>query len=119
MKGTLHKTEQRWVVKYTVDYTWDASLPLHPEDFKDTLKNDVFTLFEGREVEFEIVEETYDDGSKCKYAKLINYESSTKQEISDEEIEKAAANLANPNADKTDNWIEGAKWYREKLKQRQ
>ena len=38
------------------------------------------------------------------------------QEISDEEIEKAAANLANPNADKTDNWIEGAKWYREQLK---
>jgi len=37
-------------------------------------------------------------------------------EISDEEIEKAAANLANPNADKTDNWIEGAKWYREQLK---
>jgi hypothetical protein len=40
-------------------------------------------------------------------------------EISDEEIEKAAANLANPNADKTDNWIEGVKWYREQLKQRQ
>jgi hypothetical protein len=38
------------------------------------------------------------------------------QEISDEEIEKAAANLANPNADKTDNWIEGSKWYREQLK---
>jgi hypothetical protein len=38
------------------------------------------------------------------------------QEISDEEIEKAAANLANPNADKTDNFIEGAKWYREQLK---
>jgi hypothetical protein len=42
-----------------------------------------------------------------------------KQEISDEEIEKGAANLANPNVDKTDNWIEGAKWYREQLKQRQ
>ena len=43
----------------------------------------------------------------------------SQQEISDEEIEIAAANLANPNADKTDNWIEGAKWYREQLKQRQ
>jgi hypothetical protein len=42
----------------------------------------------------------------------------SKQEISDEEIEIAAANLANPNADKTDNWIEGSKWYREQLKQR-
>jgi hypothetical protein len=43
----------------------------------------------------------------------------SQQEISDEEIEIAAANLANPNADKTDNWIEGAKWYREQLKQKQ
>jgi hypothetical protein len=40
------------------------------------------------------------------------------QEISDEEMKKAAANLANPNADKTDNFIEGAKWYREQLKQK-
>jgi hypothetical protein len=39
-------------------------------------------------------------------------------EISDEEIEKGAANLANPNVDKTDNWIEGAKWYKEQLKQK-
>ena len=38
------------------------------------------------------------------------------EKISDEEIEIAAANLANPNADKTDNWIEGARWYREQLK---
>jgi hypothetical protein len=44
------------------------------------------------------------------------YYRATPDEISDEEIEIAAANLANPNADKTDNWIEGSKWYREQLK---
>jgi hypothetical protein len=32
------------------------------------------------------------------------------------EIYKAAANLANPNTDKTNNFIEGAKWYKEQLK---
>jgi hypothetical protein len=30
-------------------------------------------------------------------------------------IEIAAANLADPNVDKTDNWIAGAKWMLEKL----
>ncbi len=32
----------------------------------------------------------------------------------EEEIIKAAANLANPNVCKTDNWIEGAKWQAER-----
>ena len=32
-----------------------------------------------------------------------------------EEIEEAAANLADPNLCKTDNWIAGAKWMLEKL----
>ena len=36
-------------------------------------------------------------------------------EISDEEMEKAAANLANPNADKTDNWKEGYLYAKEQL----
>ena len=31
------------------------------------------------------------------------------------EIEEAAANLADPNLCKTDNWIAGAKWMLEKL----
>ena len=30
-----------------------------------------------------------------------------------EEIEQAAANLADPNICKTDNWIDGAQWYAE------
>ena len=30
-------------------------------------------------------------------------------------IEKAAANLADPNLCKTDNWIEGAKWMQERM----
>ncbi len=37
-------------------------------------------------------------------------------EIPDEVIERAAANLTDPNKCKTENWIEGAKWYVEQLK---
>ena len=33
----------------------------------------------------------------------------------EDEIIKAAANLANPNVCKTDNWIEGAKWQAERM----
>ncbi len=47
--------------------------------------------------------------------KLLESEQSKNDEISDEEIEKAAANLANPNADKTDNWKEGYLYAKEQL----
>ena len=30
-------------------------------------------------------------------------------------IEKAAANLADPNVDKTENWIAGAKWMEQEM----
>ena len=33
----------------------------------------------------------------------------------DKEIEQAAANLANPNACKTANWVEGAKYMAERM----
>jgi len=32
-----------------------------------------------------------------------------------ETLEEAAANLANPNICKTDNWIAGAKWQQERM----
>ncbi len=34
----------------------------------------------------------------------------------EKEILEAAGNLANPNACKTENWIEGAKWMMERLR---
>jgi hypothetical protein len=37
------------------------------------------------------------------------------QEAKQETLEEAAANLADPNVDKTDNWIAGAKWMLENL----
>jgi hypothetical protein len=65
MKGTLMKTEQGWVVEYAKH----AELPLHPEfiEMMDTCFTSKFT----HEIEFEIVNETYDEGKECFYAKPI------------------------------------------------
>ncbi len=38
-----------------------------------------------------------------------------KKNMNDKEIEEAAANLADPNLCKTDNWIAGAKWMQEQM----
>jgi hypothetical protein len=43
--------------------------------------------------------------------KIIIPQEETKQET----LEEAAANLADPNVDKTDNWIAGAKWQQERM----
>jgi len=37
--------------------------------------------------------------------------------MSEEEIKEAAANLADPGLCKTDNWIAGARWMLEQLKE--
>ena len=73
MKGTLHKTEQEWVVKYPISSVHPTlqALPLHPDE--DELKmvmilNVPVCEFEGKEVEFEIV--IHKETSKH-YAKLI------------------------------------------------
>ena len=84
MKGTLHKTETGWVVRYDAmqdNYNypypiWDY-FSLHPDDVKSI--NDEYwsfirkSVFDGKEVEFEIVNETYEDGKGCTYAKIINH----------------------------------------------
>jgi hypothetical protein len=79
MKGTLHKTEQEWVVKYPISSVHPTlqALPLHPDE--DELKmvmilNVPVCEFEGKEVDFEI--KPYDGNSKISegwggYAKLI------------------------------------------------
>jgi hypothetical protein len=84
MKGILKHTTAGWYIWYQVmkDEITSGyeSLPLHPKYEKYYfLDNDA----DGGEVEFEIVKETYDDGSECKYAKLINHENSAKQDILD------------------------------------
>jgi len=72
MKGTLHKTEQGWVVRYTQGDIRDPlpELPLHPE-FQTILPLDL--ELEGKEVEFDwcVIVEHY-TGKGVQYAKLID-----------------------------------------------
>jgi len=160
MKGTLHKTEQGWVVTHS---TYDMILkswkvgkfPLHPEDVKQINRDAlVFDNIEARiaaypDVEFEIVEKIpescynnpFCNGDETciqcykKYAKLVDKlgnEDVPKLgycEISDEEIEKWAKEYTcqeykklifdYENYDTYSDFVNGAKKYREQLKQRQ
>jgi hypothetical protein len=144
MKGTLHKLSKGWTVWYNEDHiggnvSFVDDLPLHPDDIKMVESVDTSKLT--REVEFEIVDEfTHPElytnvgwGDGIKYAKLIQSKEQQKQliteimdldakdrlyEITDEEIEKAARDLKDGWTYKPIFFAEGAKWYREQLKQR-
>jgi hypothetical protein len=81
MKGILSKTENGWVVNYHFSVNnndWET-LPLHPEfiEMMDTCFTSKFT----RDVDFEIVTETYEDGKGCTYAKLIHHSVDTTKMI--------------------------------------
>ncbi len=84
MKGFLHKTEQGWVVKHSrlnddgesIGFGYYEQLPLHPDEplllHKQSRNN---KIWEGKEVEFEIVDFTYyvnNTPFSFKCAKLIN-----------------------------------------------
>lgn len=61
----------------------------------------------------------HDDGYLCEHRRKYIIDLFKKQEISDEEIEKAAQELKDGWTYKPIFFIEGAKWYREQSKQRQ
>jgi len=143
MKGALHKAETGWQVLHaTYDTTlkhWNTvKYPLHPDDVKQIEEDSkVFDNIEARiaaypVVVFEIIEvvseKVGDNMWVNTYAKLINIDKLGNDEISDEEIEKAAIEYADKMYDKKvldDEWevvkydfMEACKWYREQLKQR-
>ena len=75
MKGTLHKTEQGWVVRYNQEDPRDPlpELPLHPE-YQTILPLDLD--LEGNEVEFDwCVIVDHDTGKGKEYAKLFDKKS--------------------------------------------
>jgi hypothetical protein len=57
------------------------------------------------------IEPTVDEEGNKHYA----FKATLKQTPVEETLEKAAANLADPNSCKTDNWIAGAKWSAKQL----
>jgi hypothetical protein len=68
MKGVFLKLEQGWVIEYIDNQLQRNFISLHPSDHITNKTQRV----DGKEVEFDIVKETYDDGSERRYAKLIN-----------------------------------------------
>ena len=127
MKGTITKLDNQWMVRYDTfqnDHSYPLPaynfLPLHPE-YQTILPLNLD--LEGGEVEFKAVEEP----QYKIYAKLIQ----PKEKISDEEIDnnivKEYENVGDeklfPNFTDKDIWMDGfydgAKWYREQLKQKQ
>ena len=134
MKGTLHKTDEGWIVRYNQEDPRDPlpELPLHPE-YQTILPLDLD--LEGKEVEFDwCVIVDHDTGKGREYAKLIQprekiSDGRTKlhwktslvihtPEISDEEIEKYANELYYGTNFKQV-CISACKWYREQIKSRQ
>ena len=69
MKGTLHKTEHGWAVRYS-DMKFMPLLPLHYDSLG---KRDFGVFIEGKVVDFELVKEYIDDNTNQvqSYAKLI------------------------------------------------
>ncbi len=90
MKGILHKSEGKWMVKYTTYKTIPGIkgvmgshsrmpesnyIPIHPDHILYVKDGDEFET-----IDFEITEVLTTDGTRMmKYAKLINEEKSTKR----------------------------------------
>ncbi len=103
------------IILYTKDleYAYKKANEKHRDEITDAWNEKAYEDVDSFVIDNRSAEEYY----KEKFEKQNNIFNTNKNvEISNEEIYKAAANLANPNTDKTDNFIEGAKWYKEQLK---
>jgi hypothetical protein len=98
MKGTLHKTEQGWMVSRCVGdgvaEVWEETIPLHPDNV-DQINRDaqIFDNIEARiaaspEVEFEIVIDA-NINMVTQYAKLITQVPDVRKMVEDD-VEKLA-----------------------------
>ena len=143
MKGKLYRKTEGWMVFYVeknsayTSTSYQKSLPLHPDNSTVILYEKHPLDWDGKEVDFEIVNESWDGYRGCAYAKLIRpsvdklgnedvpklgYDAQLpQQEISDEEIEKAARDFDNAviYGSPLLYFEQGAKWYREQLKLKQ
>ncbi len=140
MRGILFKKDDRWVVTEIIYELGDeigtrSSIPVHPEHNEDLLKS-----LDGEDVEFKIV--NYHGSGLIlegwnRYAKVLGmYQQEPlftdeeiaefkaeikevmKKSVSDEDIEKMADEMQSliKSSNRTDAFILGAKWMRDKLK---
>ena len=126
MKGILQKTNRgEWTVTHSPKDI-EIVLPLHPDNVRFFENEYVYygaVGFKPTEIDFDIVNEEFDNGKGGVYAKFnsfnifsgievkpTTYKIEVK-EISDEEIEREAKLHSNYYE-----FTAGAKWYREQLK---
>lgn len=106
MKGTLKNKEGKWFVEYDEKQNYKKinvnaifQLPLHPDDiFADDLE---VNNMDGKEVEFEIVNDYEEPKGDIQYAKLI-----TKQGSFDEEGYAITRGFKSPKQEESSNWDE-------------
>jgi len=125
MKGILQKTTQGWVVKHSTDNI-EITTTLHPDNVRWLENEYVYYKDMGDsplDVDFELVTEEYDNGKGCVYAKFNSFNifsgielkpttyTIEVKEISDKDIEREAKLHSNYYE-----FLAGAKWYREQLK---
>lgn len=126
MKGTLHKTDEGWIVIYDqilgggIIKRNQNSLPLHPDNIP-TQAEDHFWI-DGKEVDFDwCVIVDHDTGKGKQYAKLIPIEFQTKPGFVEKRMNQMLEHLASeefknvgdeglfPNHTDKDIWIAGFK----------
>lgn len=96
MKGKLYRKTEGWMVFYVeknsayTSTSYQKSLPLHPENESIFITYTDYSVdWDGKEVDFEIVNESWDGYKGCIYAKLINHISDISKMVEDD-VEKLA-----------------------------
>lgn len=95
MKGKLYRKTEGWMVFYVeknsayTSTSYQKSLPLHPDNSTVILYEKHPLDWDGKEVDFEIVNESWDGYKGCTYAKLINQVPDVRKMVEDD-VEKFA-----------------------------
>lgn len=96
MKGKLYRKTEGWMVFYVeknsayTSTSYQKSLPLHPENESIFITYTDYSIdWDGKEVDFEIVNESWDGYKGCTYAKLINQVPDVRKMVEDD-VEKLA-----------------------------
>ncbi len=90
MKGKLYRKTEGWMVFYVeknsayTSTSYQKSLPLHPDNSTVILYEKHPLDWDGKEVDFEIVNESWDGYKGCTYAKLINQVPDVRKMVEDD-----------------------------------
>ena len=93
MKGKLYRKTEGWMVFYVeknsayTSASYQKSLPLHPENESIFITYTDYSVdWDGKEVDFKIVNESWDGYKGCTYAKLTNQVPDVRKMVEDDDI---------------------------------